>query len=318
MACIFRITILFLVLTGSVTAQTYPTRPITLLVSTTPGASPDLIARLFGQHLSDLLKQPVVIENRGGANGQIAVAAALHAAPDGYTFLATTGATLAINPSLYPKNGQSVLTLAPITRFADQDFMLAVRPELGVNSLADLLGWSKKNAGKLNVATTAVGSIAYLTARLFERTAGIEFVTVPYNGGGQALSAVLGGHADVLVETLSLSRPHIETGKLVPIAVTGPRRSAFLPNTPTLKELGLNLETSGWTAMVAPKGTPSDIIGRVYAALAGGAARADIKAQLDQLSAEAVLNSPEEFGREWRAEAAMWKRVIQESGIKVQ
>jgi tripartite-type tricarboxylate transporter receptor subunit TctC len=318
MTRIFGIAISLLMLAGSAAAQTYPARPITLLVSTTPGASPDLIARLFGQHLSDMFKQPVVVENRGGANGQIAVTAAVNAAPDGYTFLATTGATLAVNPALYPKTGQAVMTLAPVTRFANQDFMLTARPELGVRSLAELAAWSKKNAGKLNVATTALGSLAYLTAQLFEQTAGIEFVTVPYNGGGNALTAVLGGHADVLLETVSLSRPYIESGKLLPIAVTGPRRSAFVPNTPTLKELGVNVETSGWTAMVAPKGTPSDIIARVQAELAKAGARPDIKARLDELSAEPVLNTPEEFAREWRAEAAMWESVIQKAGIKVQ
>jgi tripartite-type tricarboxylate transporter receptor subunit TctC len=196
--------------------------------------------------------------------------------------------------------------------------MLTARPELGVRSLAELVDWSKKNAGKLNVATTALGSLAYLTAQLFQQAAGIEFLTVPHNGGGQALGAVLGGHAEVLVETVSLSRPHIETGKLVPIAVTGPRRSAFLPNTPTLKELGLDVETSGWTAMVAPKDTSSEIIARIQAELAKAAARPEIKKRLDDLSAEPVLNTPEAFGREWRAEAAMWERAIQKAGIKVQ
>jgi tripartite-type tricarboxylate transporter receptor subunit TctC len=306
-------------LAGSASAQAYPDRPITLMVSTTPGASPDLIARLFGQHLSESLKQPVVIENKGGANGQIAVAAAANALPDGYTFLATTGATLSVNPVLYPSTAQIVMTrLAPVTRFAHQDFIVTARPSLNVRTLAELIDWTRKNPGKLNVSTTALGSLAYLTAQLFKQAASIDFVTVPHNGGGQALGAVLGDHADLLVETVSLTRPHIESGKLVAIAVTGPRRSAFLPNIPTLKELGLDVATSGWTAMVAPKDTPPAIIALVQKELAKATGRPEIQKRLNDLSAEPVLNTPEAFGREWRDEAAMWEVAIKKAGIKVQ
>jgi tripartite-type tricarboxylate transporter receptor subunit TctC len=311
--------IVLVALAGSATAQTYPTRPITLMVSTTAGASPDLIARLFAQQLSEGLKTPVVVENRGGANGQIAVQAIANAPPDGYTFLATTGSTLSINPALYPKTAQLIMTrLAPVTRFAHQDFMITVRPSLNVRTLAELIEWSGKNPGKLNVSTSALGSIAYLTAQLFKQAAGIEFVTIPHNGGGLAVGAVLGGHADVLVETVSLSRPHIETGKLVPIAVTGPKRSAFLPNVPTLTELKIDVQTSGWTAMVAPKDTPADIIARVQQELAKGLQNPDLKKKLDDMSAELVVNSPEAFGQEWREEAAMWERAIKKAGIKVE
>jgi tripartite-type tricarboxylate transporter receptor subunit TctC len=301
-------------------AQTYPNRAITLTVSTTPGASPDLIARLFGQQLSEALKQPVVIENKGGANGQIAVAAVAQATPDGYTFLATTGATLTVNPALYPKTGQVAHNrLVPVTRFAHQDFVITARSSLNVRTLPDLIEWTRKNPGKLNVATTALGSLAYLTAQLFKQATEIDFVTVPHNGGGLAVGAVLGDHADILVETVSLSRPYIESGKLIPIATTGPRRSAFLPDVPTLKEVGVEgCETVGWTAMVAPKGTPEEIINQVQSALAASAHRPDVKKRLDDLSAEPVVNTPEEFAREWREEMQMWDRVIRKAGIKLE
>ena len=308
-----------LVLLGPASAQDYPSRPITLIVSTTAGASPDLIARLFAQQLSQSLKQTVVVENKGGANGQIAVAAAAGAAPDGYTLLATTSATLSVNPTLYPKTAEIVMTrLAPVTRFARQDFIITARPSLNVRSLAELVEWSRKNPGRLNVSTTALGSLAYLTAQLFKQGAGIDFVTIPHNGGGLALGAVLGDHADVLVETVSLSRPHIESGKLVPIAVTGATRSAFVPNVPTLKELNVDVETSGWTAMVAPKDTPPDIIARVYGGLATSLQNPEIKKKLDDLSAEPSLNTPADFGREWREETQMWERAIKKADIKLQ
>lgn len=307
-------------ISSTVFADTYPNRPITLTVSTTPGASPDLIARVFGQGLAEAFKTPVVIENKGGANGQIAVASVAQAAPDGYSFLATTGATLTVNPVLYPKTGQIALAkLSPVTRFAHQDFVITARQSLNVRTLPELLDWSKKNPGKLNVSTTALGSLAYLTAQLFKQAAEIDFVTVPHNGGGLAVSAVLGDHADLLVETVSLSRPHIESGKLVPIATTGPRRSAFLPNVPTLKELGLEgCETAGWTAMVAPKDTPPEIIIRVQRELARIAERPEVKKRLDDLSAEPVVNSPEAFGLEWRQELEMWDRAIKKAEIKIE
>jgi tripartite-type tricarboxylate transporter receptor subunit TctC len=232
------LTMVLFAFVASAASLTYPTRLIVMLVSTTAGASPDLIARLFAYQLSHGFKTPVVVENKGGANGQIAVQSIATAPPDGYTFLATTGATLAINPALYPQTAQTVMTqLAPVTRLARQDFVITARPSVQVRTLPSLINWSKKNPGKLNVATTAKGSLAYLTAQLLGQAAGIEFVTIPHNGGEQAVATVLGNNADVLIETITLSRPHIQSGKLVPIAVTGPTRSVFLPDVPTLTEL---------------------------------------------------------------------------------
>ena len=311
--------IALMALAGSAPGQTYPNRPITLMVSTTAGASPDLIARLFAQQLSDTLRATVVVENKGGANGQIAVQAIANAPPDGYTFLVTTGSTLSVNPALYPKTAQLIMTrLAPVTRFVHQDFMITARPSLNVRALPELIAWSRTNPGKLNVSTSALGSLAYLTAQLFKQAADIEFVTIPHNGGGLAVGAVLGGHADVLVETVSLSRPYIESGKLVPIALTGPKRSAFLPGVPTLLELKVDVQTSGWTAMVAPKDTPTDIIARVQRELAKALQNSDLTKKLDDMSAEPVVNSPEAFGQEWRQEAAMWETAIKKAGIKME
>jgi tripartite-type tricarboxylate transporter receptor subunit TctC len=290
-----------------------------LLVSTTAGASPDLIARLFAHQLSDGLKTPVVVENRGGANGQIAVQAIADSAADGYTFLATTGATLAINPALYPQSARLVFTkLAPVTQLAHADFVITVNPSLKVRSLAGLIAWSKQHPDKLNVATTAVGSLAYLTAQLFKQAAGVDFVTVPHNGGGQAVTTVLGNHADALIETITLSRPYIESGKLIPIAVTGPTRSTFLADVPTLAELGMDVQTSGWTGIVAPKATPAEIIGRVQHELRAAVQNSALRAKLDELCAEPIVNLPDAFAREWGEEAQLWEKVITMIGMKSQ
>jgi tripartite-type tricarboxylate transporter receptor subunit TctC len=305
-------------LAATASVQTFPERPIKLLVSTTAGASPDLIARLFAHQLADGLKTPVVVENKGGANGQIAAQAIADAAPDGYTFLTTTSAALTINPTLYPQSQQLVMTqLAPVTKLARQDFVITARPSLQVRTLAELVAWSRSNPGKLNVATTARGSLAYLTAQLFKQAAGIEFVTIPHNGGEQAVAAMLTNTVDLLIETITLSRPYIESGKFVPIAVTGPTRSAFLPNVPTLTELKLDVQTSGWTAIVAPKGTSPDIIARVRVELGKALQNTDLTMKLNELCAEPVVNTPDAFANEWKQEAAMWANVIKSVGLQV-
>jgi tripartite-type tricarboxylate transporter receptor subunit TctC len=304
-------------LTVPATAGQYPRRPITLTVSTTAGASPDLIARLFAQQLSAGFKVPVVVENKGGANGQIAAQATASASPDGYSLLATTAATLTINPALHSGARLVTTRLAPVTQLARQDFVITARPSMGVRTLSDLIAWSRKNPGKLNVATTALGSLAYLTAQLLEQTAGIEFVTITHNGGEQAVTTVLGNNADVLVETITLSRPYIESGKLIPLAVTGPQRSAFLPNVPTLIESKLNVQTSGWTAIVTSKNTPADVIGRVRRELGKAVTNASLRNKLNRMCAEPIINAPDDFGRKWAQEEEIWTGVVRKAGIKV-
>jgi tripartite-type tricarboxylate transporter receptor subunit TctC len=306
-----------MLLAGPAAAGPYPSRPITLTVSTTAGASPDLIARLFAQQLSAGLKVPVVVENKGGANGQIAAQAMASVAPDGYNFLATTVATLTINPALHPVAGFVTARLAPVTQLARQDFVIAARPSMGVRTFSDLVAWSRKNPGKLNVATTALGSLAYLTAQLFRQATGIEFVTITHNGGEQAVTTVLGNNADVLVETITLSRPYIESGKLIPLAVTGPKRSAFLPGVPTLIESNVDVQTSGWIAIVAPKNTPADIIGRVQQVLSKGVENASLRKKLDDMCAEPIVNTPDDFGHKWAQEEQIWTGVVRKAGIKL-
>ena len=301
-------------------AQQYPSQPITFVVSTTPGASPDIVARLFAQHLGEALKQTVVVENRGGANGQIAVGAVSRAPADGYTFLVTTAATLTTNPSLYPKAGALAVTgLKPVTKLVDLDFVITARPSLNIKTAQDLVRLAKAEPGKLNGATTALGSAAYLTAELFKQSAGIDFLTVAYNGGGQAVNAVLGNQADLLFETIALSAPLIEAGKLVPIASTGAERSEFLPDVPTAKEGGVaGFVVTGWVAVAAPKDVPDDIVELVQSALRQIAMRDDVKKSLFNLKARAVVNSPQDFADLLTQEREMWDRVIKKAKITLE
>ncbi|AMN43409.1 ABC transporter substrate-binding protein [Rhodoplanes sp. Z2-YC6860] len=301
-------------------AQQYPAQPITFVVSTTPGASPDIVARLFAHHLGESLRQTVVVENRGGANGQIAVGAVARAPADGYTFLVTTAATLTTNPSLYPKTGALAVTgLKPVTKLVDLDFVVTARPSLNIANVQDLIARAKAEPGKLIAATTALGSAAYLTAELFKESAGIDFLTVAHNGGGQAVNAVLGNQADLLFETIALSAPLIEGGKLVPLAVTSNRRSEFLPNVPTAEEAGVaGFVVSGWVAVAAPKDTPDAIVKTVQSALRQAGERDALKKSLANLKAHAVLNSPEDFAALLQRERAMWDRVIKKAAISLE
>ena len=304
----------------SAAAQPYPSQPITFVVSTTPGASPDIVARLFAHHLGEALKQTVVVENRGGANGQIAVGAVSRAPADGYTFLVTTAATLTTNPSLYPKAGAlSVTGLKPVTKLVDLDFVITARPALNIKTAQDLVRLAKAEPGKLNGATTALGSAAYLTAELFKQSAGIDFLTVAHNGGGQAVNAVLANQADLLFETVALSAPLIDAGKLVPIASTGAERSEFLPDVPTAKEGGVSgFVVTGWVALAAPKDVPDEIVELVQSKLSQIAKRDDVKKSLVNLKARAVVNSPKDFAELLKQERGMWDRVIKKAKITLE
>jgi len=306
--------------TTAVPAQSWPSQPITVVVSTTAGASPDIIARIFAQHLSEAVKQPVIVENRGGANGQIAVGVVARAPADGYTFLVTTAATLSTNPSLYPKNGSIAVTeLRPVTKLVDLDFVISARPTLGINSARGLVSKAKAEPGKLNAATTARGSAAYLTAELFKQASSTDFMTIVHNGGGQAINAVLSNQVDLLFETVALSEPLIAAGKLIPLATTGAKRSAFLPKVPTVKEEGIEgFEVTGWVALVAPKGVPDAIVERVYSELKKIVEQPEVRKRLETLKAQPVVNSPAQFGDEWAKERAMWDHVIKKAGITLE
>jgi tripartite-type tricarboxylate transporter receptor subunit TctC len=266
------------------------------------------------------LKQTVVVENRGGANGQIAVGAVSRAPADGYTFLVTTAATLTTNPSLYPKAGAlSVTGLKPVTKLVDLDFVITARPSLNVKTAQELVRLAKAEPGKLNGATTAVGSAAYLTAELFKESAGIDFLTVAHNGGGQAVNAVLGNQADLLFETVALSAPLIDAGKLVPIVSTGATRSEFLPDVPTAKEDGVpGFVVTGWVAVAAPKDVPDDIVALVQSKLSEVAKRDDVKKSLINLKAHAVVNTPQDFAALLKQEREMWDRVIKKAKITLE
>jgi tripartite-type tricarboxylate transporter receptor subunit TctC len=299
-------------------AETYPSRVIKMIVSTTPGSSVDVIARIVSQPLSEALNQPVVVETRGGANGQIAAAQVASAQPDGYTFLVTTASTLATNPFLFPDTASTVLSgLDPVTLLVNNELVIAVRPTLGVRSFPDLIQWIRQNPGKLNFATSSRNGALNLAAELLKHTTKLDFTIVPHNGEGVAINSVLGGHTDAIIATTTVIEPFVGNEKLIALATTGEKRSRFIPGIPTASELGYsNFTVAGWIAIVAPKGTPRPIVDRINKELSKIAARPEMQEAFLRLKFNPVFNTPEEFAKFWQVELALWKEVIAASGVR--
>jgi tripartite-type tricarboxylate transporter receptor subunit TctC len=310
---------LFLLLISlPVFAQDYPNKPIRFISSTPPGATPDVCTRLFAELLSVELKNPVIVENRPGANGLIAVEAAARSAPDGYTFLGTTAATLSTNPFLYPKGMIAVTGLDPVTKMVNSDFVIAVHPSLNVKTLTELVQLIRAKPGELNASTTSKGSFAFLAGELLKQQGNLDFVTIPYTGGAASASALGGGHVHFSIEAPTMIEPLAQAGKAVFLATLGAQRNPRLANVPTVAEAGFQgYQVTGWIALMAPKGTAREIVSLVQSRLAMAAQWADVKARLAQMDFQPVLNTPEDFAAEWKAERDTWERLIKSRDIRI-
>jgi tripartite-type tricarboxylate transporter receptor subunit TctC len=298
----------------------FPSRPITLVVSTSAASSVDIMARLLAKPLSESLKQPVVIENKGGGNGQIAVGLVSQAAPDGHTLLVTTGTTITTNPYLYPSRGEaSIAGLTTVTKLINLDFVLSVRPDLKVRTFAELLQLAKSRTEPLTIATSSKGGGPYMMAELLQEATKLRFLVIPHRGGGDALTTVLGGHADLLIDTHMLTSPLAEAGKLIPITASGAARSRFAPNLPTAAELGISgFETSGSILVMAPKGIPDEIAELFSREFRKASQLPEVRSKLNDLKVEPVFNSPKEFAVEWKRELKVWKDLISARGLQME
>ncbi len=311
--------VLALLAAANTQAQNYPNRVVRFVVSAAAGSTPDLVGRLFAQHLAEEWKQPVIVENRSGANGALGAEMVARAAPDGYTFLVATAGTLTTNPFLYPKMGPLVITgLAPVTKLVNSDFFVAARGNLGVRSVQDLVRMIRANPGRLNSATSQAGSAAYLGNELFKQSGNMDYTVVPHSGGAASATAVAGGHADFTINTLAMIDPLLHSGKLVMLASMGSQRNSRTPGVPTLSESGFpGLTMTGWIALMAPKGTPEDIISTVHSRLAQVAQRQEVRAKLLPVDLPPVANTPRQFAAEWHGELQMWEKVIKAAGINL-
>ena len=314
----FLLCLVFALLPQVVLAQAYPNKPIKILVPFTAGGSSDIIARSIGIKLAEIMGQPVVVENRPGANGAIAAEMTAKAPADGYTILVGSIGVFSINPALYkalpyqPLRDFDLLTVA-----VRNPNILIATPKFPANTVAELIDYLKKNPGKTSFVSSGSGSSDHLSAELFWQRTGTTGIHVPYKGGSAAMTDLIGGGVDVSFQNLGAASGHINGGRLKAIAVTSDKRVPQFPNVPTMAEAGISgFEVYSWQAVVAPKGLPKDVLAKLQAGVVAALNAPDNKARLDAQGFEVVANSSEQFNEFLKGELARWKSVVDTAGIK--
>jgi tripartite-type tricarboxylate transporter receptor subunit TctC len=309
-----------LVLFATAQAQTFPGKPLKLVVPFGPGGSSDVVARIMADGATEALGQPVLIENVPGAGGNIGTARVARAAPDGYTLVECTIGTCAINPSIYASTGYDLQKdFAPVFLVGGVMNIFTVHPSTAIKSIAELVAYAKANPGKLPVAIGAVGSSNHLTPVWFGSVAGIDMLWVPFKGAGDAITALLGGQVMMFVDNEPSILPQIKAGKARPLAVTGPRRSTYLPEVATMEELGYKgFVVEPWYGFMVPQGTPRAAIERLNAAFNAAIRNPRIKARLEEAGLRLVGGAPERLGEQIRGESERWAKVVKANNVKVE
>ena len=313
-----RLGVLLLLMHGLACAQQYPLRPIKMLVPFPAGGTVDFFARALSPRLGEALGQPVQVENRAGAGGNIAAEAVARAAPDGYTLLMGSE-IVAINISLYNKLGYDPLKdLAPVTLVGTVPNILIVSPAVPATTLKELIALARKNGANMSYASTGHGTSSQLSSELLKSMAGIEVLHVPYKGGTPAIADVMGGQVNMMFVNMPTGLPHVRSGKVRILGVTSARRVAQLPEVPTIDEGGLKgFETYAWSGVYAPAGTPREIIARLNAEIVKILKVPAVREQLAGQGATPVGDSPEEFDQFTRAEITKWAQIIKISGARI-
>jgi tripartite-type tricarboxylate transporter receptor subunit TctC len=298
------------------TAADYPTRPITIVVAFPPGGPSDVLARIVGKKMEQIVGQPFIIENRPGAGGNIAAEMVARAAPDGYTLLNGNNSILATNAALYKKiNFDAEKDFIPLSLIGTQGSILVVNPKVPVKSLAELIALAKANPGKLNFASSGYGAAAHLAGELFKTEAKIDIVHVAYKGAAPALQELIGGQTQMMFATAASVVAHIKGGLVRPLAVTTLTRIPALPDIPTMDELGLKgFDATTWHGLVAPAGTPKEIVDTLSRAINTALKDPAVRKSLGDLGVDIVGNSPAEFAAYIKAEIPKWTAVVKSSG----
>jgi tripartite-type tricarboxylate transporter receptor subunit TctC len=308
-------------ITGAASAQTYPIRPIRIVVPYPPGNLADVTARTLAEPLSKRLGQPIVIENKPGATGIIGVDAVVHAAPDGHTLLLNS-ISLVIGPAILKQVPYDVATdLAPVALIGQTSMMLVANPEFPARDLAATVALLKENPGKYSYAHFGVGSLSQISMESFKRAAGIDIVGVPYRGAAQALTDVLAGQLPLMFDAMTSAYGHVRAGKTRAIAVSAAQRSSFAPEVPTLAESGLSAladyNVEAWSALLAPAATPPAIIAQIHAATMSAMEDADFRARAAAQTLEIYPpRPPDEVGRFLRAELTRWRQIVRDIGLE--
>jgi len=299
-------------------AQAYPTRPVRLILTTTPGGPADLVARPMGQWLSERLGQPVIIENRPGAGSNVGTEAVVRAAPDGYTLLLVATGN-ASNATLYENlNFDFIRDIAPVASLIRGPFVMVVNAAFPAKTIPEFIAYAKANPGKINFASGGTGFASHLSGELFKMMTGVNMIHVPYRGQSAAMTDLLGGQVQVMFDPVVSSLPHIRAGKLRPLAVTASTRSEMLPDIPTVGDFLPGYEASIWFGVGAPRNTPSEIVGRLNREINAGLADPALEARLADLGGTVLAGSPADFGKLIAEETEKWAKVIKFAGIKAE
>jgi tripartite-type tricarboxylate transporter receptor subunit TctC len=297
----------------------YPTKPVSLLIAFPPGGPSDVLSRIVGKKLEQILGQPFIMDNRPGAGGNIAAEAAAHAPADGHTLLMGNNSILATNAALYRKiNFDPERDFAPISLVGSQANILVVNPNVPAQSMVELIALLRANPGKFNYASSGHGAAAHLAAELFKAEAKVDMIHVPYKGAAPALTDVIAGHVQIMFATAASVVPHIQSGKVRALAVTPIRRTAVFPALATIDELGLRgFDATTWHGLVAPSKTPHDIVARLHRATVEALNDPAVRKSLIDLGVDIVGSTPEEFAAYIKAEIPKWTAIVRASGAKL-
>ncbi len=301
-------------------AQEYPVKPVRIIVPFSPGGFVDNSARAISDKLGARLGQQVVVENRAGASGNLGTAQVAQAAPDGYTLLLGFDGTLAINPSVYAKLPfDSIKDFAPITKIGDGSLIIVAHPSLPANNLKELIALSKEKPGTLSYGTSGTGSTPHVFMELMKMKLGIDWLHIPYKGGGQAIVDVTGGSIPLVGTAIATAHQYIKQGRLKAIGIANAKRDPALPDVPTLAESGApDMITYSWSGVLAPANTPRPIIDRLHREMVVVLKDPDVLKRLAVLGIEPVGNTPEEYGAQIKADIEKWRPVVKASGIKLE
>ena len=310
----------FVMATPNAGAQSYPHKPIRLIVTFAAGGGADFMGRLIGQKLTETLGQPVIVDNRAGAGGAIGNDAVAKAPPDGYTLLLGAAGPLVISPALYAKLPyDTAKDLAPVTLLAHVPFALCAHPSVPVNDVKELIALAKRKSGKLNFGSSGTAGAPHLAGELFKASAGVDMVHVPYKGLAPAITDLIGGQLDLIFADVNLVKQHVEAKRLRGLAVTGATRSAILPQLPTVSEAALpGYQAGTWYGVLAPSGVPREVITKLHAEISRILASSEIRERLATQGAEPAGNTPEQFATVIRVELDKWAKVVKAANIKLE
>jgi tripartite-type tricarboxylate transporter receptor subunit TctC len=314
-------TLLFLlavIFSGALRA--FPDKPVKIIVAFPPGGGTDIVARLLAPRLGEAWGQAVIVENRAGASGTIGTEAAARAEPDGHTLFMATMGNMTANQHLYPKMAVDPLrAFAPITKVVDVHFVFLANPALPANSVSELIELAKRRPGEIAYSSSGPGGAPHLAMELFKRRAGVDLAHIAYKGSGPGMNDLIGGRVMLTMDSLLQSLPQIKAGRLKALAVLGPKRSALLPEVPTIAESGLpGYALTNWFGLVAPAATPEDRLLKLNADVLRMLKEGEVQKRISDLGADVVGNSAQEFGAAMRAESAQWAEIIKAAGIRAE